>query len=71
MSGAWEHQIQTARNILDRFLQTHSLSLNDESLRTLMSEVELIVSSKPLIVETLNDTNSSTPIPASNLLTLK
>lgn len=71
MSGAWEHQIQTARNILDSFLQTHSLSLNDESLRTLMNEVELIVSSKPLIVETLNDTNSSTPIPASNLLTLK
>ena len=71
MSGAWEHQIQTARNILDSFLQAHSLSLNDESLRTLMNEVELIVSSKPLIVETLNDTNSSTPIPASNLLTLK
>ena len=71
MSGAWEHQIQTARNILDSFLQTHSLSLNDESLRTLMNEVELIVSSKPLIVGTLNDTNSSTPIPASNLLTLK
>ena len=71
MSGAWEHQIQTARNILNSFLQTHSLSLNDESLRTLMNEVELIVSSKPLIVETLNDTNSSTPITASNLLTLK
>ena len=71
MCGAWEHQIQTARNILDSFLQTHSLSLNDESFRTLMTEVELIVSSKPLIVETLNDTNSSTPISASNLLTLK
>ena len=71
MCGAWEHQIQTARNILDSFLQTHSLSLSDESFRTLMTEVELIVSSKPLIVETLNDTNSSTPISQSNLLTLK
>ena len=36
MGGVWERQIQTARNILEGLLQTNSLSLNDESLRTLI-----------------------------------
>ena len=36
-----------------------------------MTEVELILNSRPLTVETLNDTNSPTPISPSNLLTLK
>ena len=36
-----------------------------------MTEVELIVNSRPLTVETLNDANSPTPISPSNLLTLK
>ena len=71
MGGAWERQIRTARNILEGLLRTHSLSLNDESFRTLMTEVELIVNSRPLTVETLNDTNSPTRISPSNLLTLK
>ena len=71
MGGLWECQIQTARNISEELLQTHSLSLNNESLGTLMAEVELIVNSRPLTVETLNDANSPTPISLSNLLTLK
>ena len=36
-----------------------------------MTEVELIVNSRPLTVETLIDANSPTPISAINLLTLK
>ena len=36
-----------------------------------MTEVELIVNSRPLAMETLNDTNSPAPISPSNLLTLK
>ena len=36
-----------------------------------MTEVELIVNSRPLTVETLHDTNSPTPISPSNLLNLK
>ena len=50
MGGIWERQICPARNILEGLLRTHSLSLNDESLRTLMTEVELIVNSRPLTV---------------------
>ena len=52
MGGVWEHQIPTARNILEELLQTHSLSLNDKSLRTLVMEVELTENSRPLTVET-------------------
>ena len=36
-----------------------------------MTEVELIMNSRPLTAETLNDANSLTPISPSNLLTLK
>ena len=36
-----------------------------------MIEVELIVNSRPLTVETLNDAGSPTPISPSNLLALK
>ena len=52
IGGIWERQIRTIRNILEELLPTHSLSLNSESLRTLMIEVELIVNSKSLTVET-------------------
>ena len=69
--SVWEHQIRTGRNKLQGLLQTHSLSLNGQSLRTLMTEVESIVNSRPLVVETLNDRNSSTPTSPRNLLTLK
>ena len=71
MDDVWERQIRTARNILEGLLRTHSLSLNDKSFRTLMTEVELIVNSRPITVETLNYANSSTPISPSNLLTFK
>ena len=71
MGDVWERQIRTARNILEGLLPTHSLSLNDKSFRTLMTEVELIVNSRPITVETLNYANSPTPISPSNHLTLK
>ena len=36
-----------------------------------MTEVEIIMNSRPLTAETLNDANSLPPISPSNLLTLK
>ena len=39
VGGVWERQIRYARTILEGLLKTHSHSLNDESLRTLMAEV--------------------------------
>ena len=71
MGGVWKCQIRTARGILEGLLKTHGQSLNDEALRTLMAEVESIINSRPLTVETLSDINSQIPLSPSNLLTMK
>ena len=71
MGGDWERQIRSARTILEGLLKTHSHSFSDESLRTLMAEVELIINSKPLIVETISDSKSEIPLSPSNFLTIK
>ena len=71
MGGVWERQIRSARTILEGLLKTHSDSLNDESLRTLMAGVELIFNSRPLTVETTSDSKSEIPLSPSNLLTMK
>ena len=71
MRGVWERQICFARSILEGLLKTHSHSVNNESLVTLMTEVELIISSRPLTVETMNDTKSDMPLSPSHLLTIK
>ena len=62
MGGVWERQIQSARTILEGLLTTHSHSLNDASLRTLMAEVELIINLRPLTVETISDSKSEIPL---------
>ena len=69
--GIWERQIRSARNILASLLRTHSSSLDDESLTTLFKEVEAIVNSRPLVVETLNDVNSEVALSPSHLLMMK
>ena len=43
MAGIWETQIRSARNILAALTKTHGKSLVDESLRTLMTEVEAVI----------------------------
>ena len=71
MGGLWERQIRSAKTILEEFLKTHSHSLNDESLRTLRVEVEIIINLRPLIVETISDSKSEKLLSPSNLLTMK
>ena len=71
MGGVWECQIRSARTILEGLLKTHSHSLNDESLRTLMAEVELIINLRPLTVETIGDSKREILLSPSNLLTMK
>ena len=71
MGGVSECQIRSARIILEGLLKTHGHSLNDESLRTLMAEVELIINSRPLTVETISDSKSKIRLSPSNVLTMK
>jgi len=52
-------------------MMTHGHSLNDESFRTLLTEVEPITNSRPLTVETIDDVSSPVPLSPMNLLTAK
>ena len=71
MGGVWERQIRSKIAILKGLLKTCSQSLKDESLRTLMAEVELIINSRPATVETISDSKSETPLSSSNLFKMK
>ena len=71
MGGVWERQIRSARSILSSLLRTQSKSLDEEPLNTLFKEVEAIISSSPLVVETVNDANNEVAILPSHLLTMK
>ena len=71
MGGVWEHQIRTARNILNSLLKTHGASLTDESLQTFLTEVEAIVNSRPLTTDVINDATSPVPLNPINLLAMK
>ena len=44
--GVWERQIRTVRKVLDSLLRQQTLT--DDSLRTLLCEVEAIINSRPL-----------------------
>ena len=69
--GVWELQINSARVILSALLKQHGTSLNEESLITLLAEVESIIDSRPLTVETLADIGSEAPFSPINLLIMK
>ena len=71
MGGVWERQIRSARAILGCLLKTHGECLDNESLLTVMKEVEGIFNSRPLAVEVLNDPTSLQPLSPVNILTMK
>ena len=59
------------RTILSSLLNIYATSLNDESLHTLLIEVEAVVYSHPLTANLLSDVNSMIPLSLIHLLTLK
>ena len=64
--GVWERMIRTVRNVLDGLVEGHGTQLDDESLRTLMCEVESIVNSRPIA----NNCEEG-PLTPNQLLTMK
>ena len=70
--GVWERLIRSARAMLDSEMMTHSHSWNDEALRMLLDKVEVIMNSRPLAKDGLNDPDSLRYIPLSpiNLLAM-
>ena len=71
MGGVWERQIRTTRSVLSSLLRGHGAQLDDESLRTLMTEAENIVNSRPLTVDNLTDPLAAAPLTRSHILTQK
>lgn len=71
MGGVWERQIRSVQSILSSLLEDNSLQLDDESLRTLMCEVEAVINSWPLTADFLNNPRSPTPLTPNQLLTMK
>ena len=71
MGGVWERQIKSARSVLNQLLRDNALQLDDEALRTLMSEVEAIINSRPLSVDSLNDPKKPSLLTPNHLLTMK
>ncbi len=71
MGGVWERSIRTVRQVLAGILVDHGSQLDDEALRTLMTETENIVNSRPLSVDNLSDPDALEPITPNHLLTLK
>ena len=70
MGGVWERQI-SACSILNSLLKTHGSNLTEQSLQTLVVEVEAIVNSRPLTTEVMNDATSLAPLSPINFLTMK
>ena len=71
MGGTWERMIRCARNALASLLLKNGQQLDDELLRTLMTEAESIVNSRPLTFIETSSPDMLTPICPSHLLTLK
>lgn len=70
MGGVWERHIRTVRRVLATLLSEHASRLDDESLHTLMREVESIVNSRPLTAIS-NDVEDPLPLSPSQILTMK
>ena len=66
--GIWERQIRTVRKVLFSLMNQQTLS--DESLYTLLCEVESIINSRPVtkVSDDVNDLEALTP---NHLLTLR
>ena len=70
MGGVWERQIRTTKRILNTLLREHGSRLDDESIQTLMCEVESIINSRP-ITATSSDSKDPFPLSPSQILTMK
>ncbi|XP_038076118.1 uncharacterized protein LOC119744319 [Patiria miniata] len=71
MGGTWERLIRSIRQALSTLLQKHGQQLDDELLRTLMTEAEAIVNSRPLTYVDMVAPDSEEPLTPSQLLMLK
>ena len=70
MGGVWERQIRTVKSVIASLLKSSPRRLDEESLRTFLTEAEAIVNSRPLTLENLHDPESM-PLCPNQILTMK
>ena len=71
MGGTWERLIRSVHNALEPLLSKAGSQLDDETLRTFMTEVECIINSRPLSVDYLCCAEAPEPLTPNHLLTMK
>ena len=71
MPSLWERQIRSVRSILSALMREHGQAVDDESFRTLLTEVACIINSRPLTVPS-SDPEDRDPLRTPNhILTMK
>ena len=70
MGGVWERQIRTVKSVIQSLLKSNPRRLDEESLRTFLTEAEGIVNSRPLTLEDLHNPEIK-PISPNQILTMK
>ena len=65
--GIWEREIRSIRKVFNSMLIENPIKLTDETLNTLMCEVEAILNSRPLTANS-SDPNDLEPITPNHLL---
>ena len=70
MGGSWERLIRSARAALTSLLSSSGHQLNDDSLRTLIVEVEMLINSRPLTPVDVTESDLQ-PLSPNMLLTMK
>ena len=71
MGGIWKRLIRSVRAVLSALLLEMDTQRDDEALRTLMTEAENDINSRPLSMQDLADPESAEPLTPIHLLTLK
>ena len=70
MGGVWERQIRSVRSNFFALMREHGHTLDDESFRTLFTEVECIINSRLLTVPS-SDPEDLDPLTPNYILTMK
>ena len=71
LGAVWKQEIRSARSIFAALLKQQRESLNDESSRTSLVEVEEIINSRPITCDNIGDVNSIVPLNPMQLLSMK